>query len=308
LIYGSILIFLTSASVLTYKYLQNSPNEVSTTELDNNYVYQAILDGNTEIYRKYIDDGGDLSFAYLQGSEKGRTPLEILIDKNDLEYAQKLMDNGFDLNLVDNNHIDTITNIVAYNKDFNIELINNIAITLVGQIQDELEEPDTYGYSLLINVITTDNQLLVTEILKYVNDINQVYQGETALTYACGIGFDNLDVIQELVEKGADINYQGKAGYNCLMNSVMFAENDTVITYLLTLPSLEIDAVNDFGQTALHLCVEYTNTGAIDILLQNSTINRSIKDEDDLTAKDYANFMKNLHPEVLDYEVIFNKL
>lgn len=307
LLYVIIFIVLTATGILTYTHFYHSPTETTTIPTRTNDISQAILDGDTEIYSKYIDEGGDLSFAYPDGKEKGRTPLEILIDADDLQYAQKIIHNGFDLTKVDNNHIDTVTSIIAYNEDFNIDLVNEIAITLIEQIKDEIEQEDTYGYSLLMNVITTDNGALTTEILKYVEDINKVYNGETALSYACGLGVDNLDIVMELVANGANVNFQGDEGYNCLMNSVMYMQNQ-IITYLLDLPDLQINAVNDDGQTALHLCVEYTNIDAVDILLHNSTIDSMIEDNDGFTAKEYALDQASLHPEVSDYTDIANKL
>ncbi|QVK19175.1 ankyrin repeat domain-containing protein [Mycoplasmatota bacterium] len=308
LLYGTIFIVLTATGILTYTYFYNTPEEeTTTTEIKIDDVYEAILNGDDETYTKYINDGGDLSFAYPDGKEKGRTPLEILIDANDLQNAQKIIENGFDLSKVDNNHIDTIRSIIAYNEDFNYDLINNISVTLIEQVKDEIEKPDSSGASLLMDVITTDNVVIVTEILKYVRDIDKEYNGETALTYACGLGHENLDIIKKLVSKGADINYKGEDGYNCLMSSIMGMQTET-ITYLLNLPNLDINAVNDYGQTALHLCVEYTNVEAVDILLQNSSIDPLIEDEDGITAKEYALDFANLYPDTPEYTEIANKL
>lgn len=308
LFYGTIFIVLTATGILTYSYFYDTPEEGTTTQIKIGDVYHAILVGDSELYSKYLDNGGDLSFAYPVGEEEeGRTPLEILIEANDLQNAQKIIENGFDLTKVDNNHIDTLTSIISYNQDFNITIINEIAITLIRQIKDEIEEEDTYGSSLLMNVITTDNDVLTSEILKYVVDVDKEYHGETALSYACELGFENLDIIKGLIDKGADVNYQGDEGYNCLMNSIVGMQKD-IITYLLSLSNLDINAVNEDGQTALHLCVEYTNIDAIDILLQNSSIDRMIKDNNGVTAKEYAIELANEHPDEPEYTEIADKL
>ncbi len=302
LLYGSISIIIIGSMVLFYNYLNQSSREETTT-VDTNIVYQAILDGDTEVYSKYLDDGGNLNFAY----QDGRTPLEILIEADDLENVQKIMDNGFDLAKIDNNHMDTITNIIAYNQDFNVDLINDIVKELINQVKDEIEAEDTHGFSLLMNSLTTNNDDITNEVLKHVTDVDIEYNQETALTYACRLGTVDLSIIQQLINKGADINYKGEDGYNCLMNAIMSLDNDTV-EYILTLPELDINSVNDIGQTALHICVEYTNIDAIDILLQNSTIDATIKDEDDRTAKDFALYLSNLHPDETNYIEIYNKL
>ncbi len=306
LLIGALVVILTGSGVLLYNFYSNNKATVSTT-LDKNDLYQAIITKDTDIYTKYIDDGADLSFAFQTGPDKGKTPLELLIQENDLMNAQKLMDNGFDLAKVDNNHMDTITSLISYNHDFNTPMIDDIAITLIDQVKGEIENDDSYHYSLLINAITTNDKTVIDEILKYITHIDKVYNDETALSYACILGIDNLDVIQELVDKGGDINYKGNEGDNCLMSAIA-AGNDDIVEYIVGLPDLNINAVNDYGQTALHICVEYANVDALDILLQNSSIDKTKTDEDNLTAKEFAEEMLLQYPNDPDYTNIVNKL
>lgn len=277
-----ILIILTVGVIVIFKYLnENELNIEQYSDEEKASIYQDIINGND--YNIYLEDGKKMSFAF----EDGSTPLELLIEEVDFNDASKLLENGFDLTLVENNHIDTVSNILFYNENFDIALINNIAIELVEQIKSEIENKDKDGYSLLINAIKTNNPELVTEILKYTKDIDKVYHSETALTYACDLGIDNINIIKELISKNANINYKGDGGYTCLMNAV-YAHQDDLLRYLLTLDDININEQNDEGQTILHLCVEYANVNAVDIILENSNINKSIEDNKNRTAKEYA--------------------
>jgi len=74
------------------------------------------------------------------------------------------------------------------------------------------------------------------------------------------------------------------------MNAIYNNQN-IVVEYLVNLDDLDINAQNDNGQTILHLCVEYSNIDAIDIILQNTSIDKTIEDNEGYTAKEYAIFL-----------------
>ncbi len=291
------IIILSIGSALIVKFINDDePFIVQYSVEEKASIYQDIINGND--YGKYLNDGKKMSFAF----EDGTTTLELLIEQDDFFSAGKLVENGFDLNLVDNNHIDTVTNVLDYNENINMTFINNIAISLLEQIKDEIENEDSTGYSLLINAIQLNNYDLVTEILKFTQNIDKVYHNDTALSYACGLG--NIFIVKELINNKANVNYKGDDGYNCLMNAVSNQQND-LLEYLLTLDDININEQNDFGQTILHVCVEYANVGAVDIILENSNINKTIKDNENRTAKDYALKLANDDEEIM---LIFNKL
>ena len=308
-----LLIFLGSASLIIIQLTKSnisSTGNINTSENPSeneliDEIYQAVINKNSDTYRKYIDEGEDLSFALTDG----KTLLEHLIKGNDIEYAQKLITNGFNLKKVDNNHIDTITSILSSYE--NNPLYDNIIETLLQQISQELNGSDSFGYSLLINAIEKNNQAIALEIINLLDDVDEVYNGETALTYACGKNYDNLNVITALVEKNADINYFNNDGYNCLMNFVQsLRSSNEILNYLLALPNINVNAVNDDNQTLMHLAVEYANITVLDKLLQNKIIDLTIKDNEGRTAKAYAQYLFDDDPtnEVyLEMVNMFNK-
>lgn len=284
---GVFIILLTASGVLIYNYINQAKEPSSSMNSEEKAdLYETIISGDISNYEQYLADGEKLSFAYANGA----TPLELLIEAGDILNADKLVKNGFDLTLIDNNHADTITSILVYNEEFKNDTVNEIAKTLINQIQNEIDEEDSFGYSLLINGIETDNIALVTEIVKYTQDIDKDYNGQSALTFACSLGNDNLDIIQLLIEKGADVNHQDEDGNTCLMNTLTYGNQERLIRYILTVDDVDLNIQNDFGQTVLHLCVEYTRLVALDIILQNPNVNKNIEDNDGYTAKRYAEY------------------
>ncbi|MDF2698533.1 MAG: Ankyrin [Haloplasmataceae bacterium] len=298
IVFLSVVLLASSAYVTYYLLYRNDPSEVveqySNDEKED--IYNLIMNGNLDGYGKYLDDGKKLSFAFNDKT----TPLELLIEQNDILSAVELMENGFDLTLVNNNHIDTVTAILARNELIGFESIDQIAIQLVEQIKDEIENEDTYGYSLLINAVETNNYHLVEEILKYISDINRIYNGESAFSFACLSGEADLEMIKLLVDKGADVNLQKDDGNTCLINILRY-EQPEVIYYLLTETNINVNLKNDDGQTALHIAVLYTNFMGIEYLVELSNIDKNITDKDGKTAKDYAIELKDEFPEYLVY-------
>jgi len=288
IIFFLLVIIISGSGLLIFRLLDNKPYTANEKE----EIYQLMLSGNKTEYLKYINDGAKLSFTFKNGS----TPLQLLVYSNDFENAKKLVENGFSLKLIQKNRIDILTDIMAYNEDFSNSTVDNISILLIKQIKDEIEVEDKSGYSLLINAIELENQKIVDEVLKHVQTVDKVYNNETALTYACLNGA-NLTTIKALVNKGADINAKGDDGNTCLMNVIALYQDDPSITqlgtlqYLVTLDGINLNAQNDFGQSALHVAVEYTNSTAIDYLLQNTTIDKTITDNDGYTPKSYAEYL-----------------
>lgn len=303
----SILILLGTLIFLYIRFISPT-NDVTTTEAKKNLnhikeeVKQAIRDKNPIVYRNYIDSGEDLSFLL----DDGKTVLNHLIDNNDIEYIEKIIDNGFSLQKIDTNRIDIISNIIA-SYDSTNPFYNNLVINLISQIENELTKVDTKGLSLLMNTIYVGNEIISLHLIELLEDVNQVYHEETALLWACQYFSESLNVIEALVEKGANINYQGKNDYTCLMYLVGSDATET-LKYFVNLPNLDFNLVNDIGNTVLHECVDNLNFAALDILLTKSElIDFTIKNDDDLTAKEYALYLAEVNEDE-NYLEIANKL
>lgn len=263
-------------TILIFTFIQNGDTDITTTD-HKQVIIDAINTRNRSVYQKAIDEGADLSFAIDRGPNQGRTPLEVLIEDFDLPYAQKLIQNGFDLKKVNNNHIDTITDILGTNKITELEVINEIIKTLINQVKDELENPDSYGFSLLMNAIYVNNNEISLLIIENIQNVDRVYLDETALTFSCQLGYVDISVIKALIEKGANVNFQGENGNTCLMYALM-NDDEELVKYLLTETNVNINLKNNDGQTALHIASEYLSNKTIGYLLNHEDIDLNVTD------------------------------
>lgn len=295
-----IILLISAIGILIYQQLKTPTNTTteSTTKAHSEdikeKIYNAFINKNPEIYREFIDEGEDLNFLL----EDNKTVLEHLINTNDYEYIEKLIDNGFTLSKIDTNHIDVITNILRSYEDN--PFYDNLVINLIMQVESELNEEDSLGYSLLMNAIAKRNENITLELIKLLDDVNKVFNEETALTWACQTSFDNLEVIEGLVNKNADINFQGKKEYTCLMYLV---ENELIdiLTYFIELPNLDFNLINTYGETVLHIAVDNMAFEALDIILdKKDKLDFLIKDVDGLTARELALSLAEDNPDYKD--------
>ncbi|NLG81927.1 MAG: ankyrin repeat domain-containing protein, partial [Bacilli bacterium] len=276
LLYISVILVISLTTILIFTFIQNGDTDLTTTD-HKQVIIDAINTRNRSVYQKAIDEGADLRFAIDRGPNQGRTPLEVLIEDFDLSYAQKLIQNGFDLKKVNNNHIDTITDILGTNKITELEVINEIIKTLINQVKDELENPDSYGFSLLMNATYVNNNEISLLIIENIQNVDRVYLDETALTFSCQLGYVDISVIKALIEQGANVNFQGENGNTCLMYALM-NDDEELVKYLLTKTNVNINLKNNDGQTALHIASEYLSNKTIGYLLNHKDIDLNVTD------------------------------
>jgi len=130
-----------------------------------------------------------------------------------------------------------------------------------------------------------NNQLSVIKLLVAKN-LNVNYRdnfGKTALTYSGLKG--NLDAIKTLVQAGADSGICDDFS-NSLLHHVVFSGNKEAIKYVLGLSSVDINASNMDGNTALMVAVSKFDKDAVEILLKNGAVDTA--NNKNLTALDLA--------------------
>lgn len=292
-LYISVIVVIVLSASLILIFI-NKDNDTKTTTINQrDAIIDAINSRNKSVYQKAIDEGADLSFVIDRGPNRGRTPLEVIIEDYDFIYAQKLMQNGFDLKKVNNNHIDTITDILNTNRFIKLPLINDIIDTLIEQVADELENPDSYGFSLLMNAIYMNNTNISLTIIEKIQNVDKVYLEETALTYACSLGYVDLSVIEALIAKGANVNFKGEDGYTCLMYAVM-NDDEELVRYLLSETNVDVNVKNDDGQTVLHVAIEYPSSKTIGLLLGRQDIDINVVDKNGYTPYSLACEMEDI--------------
>ncbi|TVL54277.1 ankyrin repeat domain-containing protein [Brachyspira hyodysenteriae] len=202
---------------------------------------KAIEYKQTDIINYLLENNADVNLTLGYS-----TPLtEAMYDE---ELVRKLIDLGADVNLPAQSGF---TPLMASH--------NNIAIAeLLIEKGADIEAKDDYGINALVYASSDENEEMVKFLLEKGADANTVCEIEnedmvispTPLMNAAYNG--NINIINMLLENGADINY-----------------------------------TTDFGTTPLMMAASFNHFEAVKVLLENNA-DTSITDEDGRTALDWA--------------------
>jgi ankyrin repeat protein len=108
-------------------------------------------------------------------------------------------------------------------------------------------------------------------------------QGETPLMMAAIKG--NLELVQKLVERGADINREGWAPLHYAASAGL--EHSVAIASYLLEHSAYIDAASPNGSTPLMLAAQYSSEAMVKLLLEEGA-DVSLRNQQGQTAVDFA--------------------
>lgn len=277
-------ILLSSTAFIVFHLLNRNEEKlvIPYTEEEQSDILEKILAREVDSYQEYLKDGRRLSFTFPDGD----TPLEKLIYNNDFSGAEQILETGFDLNLIESiDPVDTITSIIGYNGGRRFDQIDDITIALINQVKDRIEEPDEHGFSLLINAIITDNYRVVEELVKHVIQINRYYNGYTPVLYAAYKG-TSPDIVRLLVRNGGNVHAEAPNGDNVLMYAVV-ALNTEIVNFLIQNTSVNLNATNNQGRTALHIAVVLSDVDMVRTLLATS-IDTTITDDNGHSSYELA--------------------
>lgn len=209
--------------------------------------------------------------GYFEISE---TPLQAACTEGNYDMAKYLLDNGADVNFTFFDDDSPLNCAIESDKKGRLKLVH-----LLVEYGADCNKPDSFGEAPLLNAAWTscwyedkgtkqwyrhdeekakESTEIYQYILKHVKDKNpkSVYSGDTALSMAAENG------------------------------------NESLTKFLIYEQRLDINAQNDWGETALFLIAEYDNEEEqlikIAKLLIDSGIDVSIKDNEGNTAYEYA--------------------
>lgn len=143
------------------------------------------------------------------------------------------------------------------------------------------EAPDFW--ELLKNFVEQGNVAALTQIIDSshidVNTQDEDDNDNTLLLYA--VAYNQLPVINALLDRGADVNVQNREGLSPLIAAVeKFATgqhpNAAVLTRLLQVPNIALNATLNDGQSVLHRAVQRESVNALSLLLAPEILARGI--------------------------------
>ena len=197
---------------------------------------------------KITDDDGNTS---LHHAVRGGCSKEVL---------ETLINHGADVNATNKNNITPL--IKACNKR------NKNAINVLLHAEADPKITDDYGYTCLHHAVAGDCSKEVLEtIINHGADVNATNKNNTtALITACNK--DKINAIKVLLRAGADPKITDESGDACL-HHVVYGAGDCSKEVLEPLINhgADVNATNNYNETALIIACSKRNTDAINILL-----------------------------------------
>lgn len=165
-----------------------------------------------------------------------------------------------------------------------------LAKTLVAAGASVHDTTVTNGTAFMFAILGSQ-QDLVDWLFEMGADVNVVgSNGWTALTIAAAKG--NRDLLQWLLDRGADAQVRDIYRYTPLLRAV---DNGYITTaeLLLTLPGTDINARDEYDNTALHHAMSAKNLAMIRLLLKHGA-DASLRNRDGISATALASGISDL--------------
>ena len=142
----------------------------------------------------------------------------------------------------------------------------------------------TGGTTLMYAVLGNDSGMIEVVLSREPELDAQSTNGWTAVMIAAAKGFK--DSMQQLFAAGADINLPDVYQWTPLMRAID-NRHSSVVSYLLSLPVIEVNQVNENGSTALHIAAQAGDEAAVAKLLELGSV-VTVADKNGFTAVDVA--------------------
>ena len=230
--------------------------------------------GNAFMVRSLLRVGADPNFVSerydMESISSSRlrnkhvTALVAAIKKDHFHIVDILLEAGADPSIPDLAK-NTALAVAAAHSD-NTKLIQKLLDKLdeLGKKKDEIDTPDSRGTTPLMQAITNNHvdvsQLLINEGAN-INTEDQL--GNTPLLLAVR---QSIQIIEMLLQKGVDINCR-KNARECPIIQASRSRNREIIRILLDADA-DIDAKNEFSQTALTVAIGNGDTNTAEMLLE----------------------------------------
>lgn len=142
--------------------------------------------------------------------------------------------------------------LIILNDFFSKVASKNITLEMSSRFDIDIDSQDENGVTMLMEAIEFGEEQIVDELLQEGANINlQNNYGQTALMFA--IQKEQNTVVDSLIALGADVNHQDKNGCTPLMFAAYWGRTRCA---LIMMPQAKSCLVNIQGQTALMIAIE----------------------------------------------------
>lgn len=180
---------------------------------------EAALASNVTVSAALIEMGADLNSKKCRTGKLVGTPLMFAVSKNDLEMVEFLYKKGADIDIIVEgfsldpsypDHVSTALQISLW-KAPHYRYHNFDVFRFLRSNKATINAPIARkrGLSELALAVTTEDIAIVQELLDdgaIVNSLPADDGGRTALQAACSLEPSNIDMVQLLIQRGADVN------------------------------------------------------------------------------------------------------
>lgn len=245
----------------------------------------AVHDGDIGLVRELLKSSPDINFK----DKNGWAALHLTAHKESKggnwqqkRIANLLIKSGADVNLQGPNN-NTALNIAISNDK------KGIAATLLDE-NAETDIKNSEGENALMKAVQAGYFNMLEDIISSKNTNDQDNYGWTSLHFASSAETNlekeqRFEIIEFLLEFGANINQQNNNGYSALELAIESDFSD--IAHLLLTNKADIDIQNHNGQTALMLAAKQGNVALVKSILTIPQ-NLDVRDNNGWTALHFA--------------------
>lgn len=241
----------------------NCKIDIPIDYFDNGYAFSPLsVCKDLEILELLIDKGADVNMK----SNIGSTAIMNTVDTNKVDF---LLKNGANINEVDNNNNNALTNLLRLLEDGIAEEDLDTAISTLKLLIEkgiDIKVIDNNGYDAFLYAVELNLNDVTKLLIEKGTDIKRKNkEGQNALIICSKVG--NYEIAKLLIEKGLKVNTVDNEGITPLIEAVSAGKIELV--KLLIEKGADVNAKKASGQTALQISKACENIEITDLLIKS---------------------------------------